>query len=447
MPPNIPRLVVEVCQHEWFGGRRGIVLDAIPNLREIGFNNIVSSVRIFKGPGYGAGTNLKAVFYEQENFKGSRLVLGPGYYHSLRQIAYDFDNRISSIRFASESHADGPVWGTVPVVVDLFDEPNFRGNRVTIVRDEPELNARVANVVRSMRVYKGPDCPPMGCRIQFFEKTLFDGTPFHVELTRQDAVREIADVNALPQKMPAVVGSVKIEGWTSSSVFSVVVFQDEFDGAKLREGWEWVDPKEDSQFVEKQGWLTLTADPNQDLWRGANYDAPRLLRTESGDFSIETRLQMTGETNPHGGLLVWHNEHAFVRLEKTSANHAFAGDVRFEQHSPMWEEPLVGRGLGLRDAPQLYLRIERIGNLFHGYASANSVDWVSCGTAFVEMGNPVRVGIHALCPGNMPKTVTRFDHFKILKRPAESPLHNSRAPAPQRAPDHARRIGIARKLT
>ena len=35
------------------------------------------------------------------------------------------------------------------------------------------------------------------------------------------------------------------------------------------------------------------------------------------------------------------------------------------------------------------------------------------------MGNSVNVGVHALCPGNIPPTLTRFDFFRVFKRRSE----------------------------
>jgi len=446
MPSVVPRLVVEVFQGEWFGGRRAIVLEPVPETRALGFENNISSLRIYKGPAF-SGANDKVILWEDPHFKGRRLVLGPGYYHSLHHFAYNFGNRISSISFASQSYVDGPVWGTIPVIVDLYDEPNFRGNRVTIVRDEARLDSRVTTVVRSMRLWKGPDCPPMGCRVSFFALPFFEGQGFPVELGRTDSMREIPDVELLPQKPPTVVQSVKIEGWAAASEFSQVVFQDEFDGVKLRDGWEWVDPKEGGFWQERLGWLQMTAEPGTFLWRGANFDAPRLLRPESGDFAIETRLRISDETHPYGGLLVWFNENAFVRLDKSPKDYLFSGDVRFEDHTPGREDTLVGRGSGLSEAAQLYLRIERKGNLFSGFASDNGVDWVACGTTFVSMGDTVRVGLFAACPTGLAKTITRFDYFKVLKRPTETPLQSPTATAPYRSPEHAARIDILRKLT
>ena len=447
MPPNLPRLVVEVFQNERYGGRRGVIIENTPDTAAIGFGGNISSVRVYKGPGYAAGANHKAVFYGALGYKGRRLTLGPGSYQSLHEFSYNFGDAIRSVAIRAESAVDGPIWGTAPVIVDLFDAPGFRGTRTTIVRDEADMTRRVTNVAHSVRVVKGPDCPPVGCRVQFFHAPLFEGEPFPVEITPQESIVEIPHVGALPQQMPRTLGSVRIEGWTSSAEFSHVIFQDEFDGTRLRDGWEWTDPREGAEWHERQGWLTMRVEPGQNLWRDANYDAPRLLRYAEEDFSVETRLQITDETNPHGGLLIWFSENAFIRLEKTSPHHAFRGDIRFEQHTARGGEPLVGRGIGLTDARQLYLRIERRGNLFTAYASANGVDWVTCGTAFASMGDPTRVGLHALCPGDMPPTTTRFDYFKILKRPEESPLMDSRLPASYRSPNRGRRVNMLRKLT
>ena len=35
------------------------------------------------------------------------------------------------------------------------------------------------------------------------------------------------------------------------------------------------------------------------------------------------------------------------------------------------------------------------------------------------MGDPVEVGLHALCPGNIPPTLTQFEYFRVFKRKGE----------------------------
>jgi hypothetical protein len=148
-------------------------------------------------------------------------------------------------------------------------------------------------------------------------------------------------------------------------------------------------------------------------------DAPRLLMQVEGDFAIETRLRVYPQLREHGGLLVWKGPQAFLRLEKTSGAHAFRGDVRFERHVNQ-VYTLVGRASGLRRLTQLYLRLERRGNLFSAFASTDGTNWVMCGQTFVGIGDPLLVGLHALCPGNIPPTLTRFDYFRLQKRQSEA---------------------------
>ena len=168
----------------------------------------------------------------------------------------------------------------------------------------------------------------------------------------------------------------------------------------------------------------MKVEPGQDLWhgsppgRGGNMDAPRLLMRTSGDFAIETRIKVSPELREHGGLIIWKGPWNFIRLEKTSGPHSFRGDVRFEQHVNRVFR-LIGRGAGLREVREVYLRIERRGNRFTGLASEDGINWKICGETNVGMGDPVNVGLHALCPGNIPPTLTRFDYFRLLKRKGE----------------------------
>jgi hypothetical protein len=72
---------------------------------------------------------------------------------------------------------------------------------------------------------------------------------------------------------------------------------------------------------------------------------------------------------------------------------------------------------------ELYLRLERRGNEFSGYASADGVSWISSGTTVMGMGEHLEVGLFAVSPGEKEKTkptVTRFDYFRVLRRKGEA---------------------------
>ena len=144
--------------------------------------------------------------------------------------------------------------------------------------------------------------------------------------------------------------------------------------------------------------------------------APRMLQEISGDFSIQVKMTCSKEQKEHGGILIWKNENLFLRLEKTSDLHAFRGDVRFEKHVYR-RFGLIGRGAGHRGNIFHYLRLDRIGHEFSAYCSLDGVQWQTCGVDFIVMQDPIQIGVHALCPDNTPPTTTRFDYFRVLRRP------------------------------
>jgi hypothetical protein len=74
-------------------------------------------------------------------------------------------------------------------------------------------------------------------------------------------------------------------------------------------------------------------------------------------------------------------------------------------------------------ARQLYLRLERRGNEFSGYASTDGISWISSGTTLMGMGETLEVGLFAVSPGEKEKakpTVTRFDYLRVLRRENEA---------------------------
>jgi regulation of enolase protein 1 (concanavalin A-like superfamily) len=156
---------------------------------------------------------------------------------------------------------------------------------------------------------------------------------------------------------------------------------------------------------------------DHDLWWGTdgiggNMDAPRMLQEIYGDFALEVKMTSSEDRKEHGGILVWKDENRFIRLDKTSSLHAFQGDIRFEAHVNRRYQAI---GRGRQKSVMNFLRLERTGHQFQAYCSTDGQSWQSCGTATIVMRDPVKVGMHALCPGNIPPTVTRFDYFKIIK--------------------------------
>lgn len=420
---NSPRLIVEIFERPGYQGKRGAIIEPIKFTGDIGFQDNISSIRVYKGPGYASSPNYKAIFHEHINFQGRQLVLGPGFYPNIADVAYNFGNKISSVNFGPSLQTSGPEFGSLPLIVEVYERPNYQGKRATVLRDISHTETiGLHDAIHSIKVFRGPNFPPGGCKVTFYEHIDFEGSMLAIQLGPLEYHKEIADLNKHLARFGGIISSIKIDSWHSASPFTELAFQDQFDGVSMRPEWRWVDPKGGGAHNQsRQGYLEMKCEPGQDLWhgnppgQGGNMDAPRLLQTISGDFAVEIKMTISRQLREHGGILVWKNENAFVRLEKTSGPHGFKGDVRFERHvSRVYS--LVGRGEGLTNVPVLYLRLERQGNVFSAFASADSTLWQSCGTTVVGMTDPVEVGMHALCPGNIPPTITRFDYFRILRK-------------------------------
>ena len=328
MPIVIPRLIVEVFQHTNFRGRMGYVVEPVQHTRTIGFQDNISSVRIYKGPNFSSNPNYKAIFYQHVNYRGKKLALGPGFYPNLHDTSYNFADRISSINFGSTLEVVGPEWGTIPLIVDCYEHVEFRGRKITILRDIANLRdaqggSWFEDRISSIRIFKGPDFPRDGAEVVFYEHPDFEGASIPIRMEPSEYKKELPNLHLLPQNFGDSISAIKIEGWASSGEFTEMVFEDEFIGNNMRPEWRWDDPKGGGSWAERQGYLEMRTEPGQDLWHGpdgrsGDMSAPRLLMEIVGDFAIETRMRISPQLREHGGLLVWKNPNRFLRLEKTS---------------------------------------------------------------------------------------------------------------------------------
>ena len=206
-----PRLVVEVFQHVNYGGRKITVVDSIPNTEGIGAQDLISSVKIYKGPGFTAAPNYKAIFYEHPNYKGQKLVLAPGYYPNIHQIPYNFGDVISSIGFSPAANPTPPEYGAIPLVIEAFREIDFRGQKCIIMRDVSDLKEiGMDNSISSMRIQRGPNFPFSGCRAVCYEHPNFEGRRMAIPLNNREYKVDLRNMNTAPQSFSNLISSIKI---------------------------------------------------------------------------------------------------------------------------------------------------------------------------------------------------------------------------------------------
>ena len=412
MPIVRPRLIVELYEGWAFSGRRAVVVDNAVSRRAMGMRGRIFSARIFEGPGFDTSPNQKAVLYDRDRYRGNRLPLAPGFYPNIQDLAQRF-GQPESIRFEAETDAAGPVWGSIPLVVETYDWPNYSGRRQTVVRDIPDTGAMgQENTISSIRIYKGPNYPRRGCRVTFYSEAGFAGQRMPIEMRSTEHFKEFPDLSDLPQSIGNEISSIGFTSWSDRSDFDVEIFRDEFFG-RIEPGWRWADP-EGGDWEARNGPLTFSAKQGQDLTYDAEHNAPRLYRHTRGDFAVETLLPLEHGGLEHGGLYIRKDENRCVRLEKTCRAHDFHGDVMFQRHDWRFTR-LIGRADAQR-ARQIYLRLERKGDVLVGLASEDGSLWQQCGETVMGMSDPVEFGLTASAPGETPDTRIQFAYFKSDRR-------------------------------
>ena len=225
-------------------------------------------------------------------------------------------------------------------------------------------------------------------------------------------------------------------------------FRDQFDG-KLAEGWQWIDPLGNSTMSldARRGFLRITVTGYHDLWpANHNYNAPRLMREVSGDFTIET--EMAGPSRWCGGLLVWKDQSNYVRFERgihfknelslESANNGkFTSQARdYAAGDPTWLR-LTRQGSTITAAYSFngteWLPLKRLWRLFgtkkqppqveDGRSMLGEEDLIfdpGVSSTEITAGDSLLVGVSGIVPAVAPpvglkQTVTDYDYFAIIK--------------------------------
>jgi len=219
--PIAPRIIVEVFRDPNFNGKKVTIVDSVSDSNTIGCDDMISSIKVYRGPGIAAAPNFKAIFYEHANFTGRKIVLSPGFYPDIHQIPYNFGDIISSIQFAPSLVATGPDYGVVPIIIELYQDADLQGTKGVVLKDVSNTrDIGLDRSVSSIKIIRGPNFPPTGCRAIFFEQPNFEGASFSMSLGRLEFQKYILDLHAHPQRFGDIVSSVKI---TPTGIFNVLV--------------------------------------------------------------------------------------------------------------------------------------------------------------------------------------------------------------------------------
>lgn len=271
-----PRLVIEVFKDTYYRGKKVTIIDDVDNTEKIGANDSISSVKIYKGPGFNAAPNYKVVFHEHINFKGRRLVLAPGFYPSVHDIPYNFGDIISSISFSPAAQPTPPEYGSIPVIIEAYRDLEFQGERNIVMRDVSDVrDIGMDNTISSLRIRRGPNFPFSGCQIVFYENLNYEGQRFTVSLGTREFQKEYRNLHS--ENFGNIISSIKIIPRGSFRVLIVIGDRRTNEPGIL----ETITETEGHSFEYE----TIKVNPNPDNYGDPN-NAKRLSTVNLEEFDI-----------------------------------------------------------------------------------------------------------------------------------------------------------------
>lgn len=216
-----PRLIIEVFEHVNYNGKKATIIDSIPHTREVGMHDMISSIKIYKGPGFAAAPNYKSIFHEHINYQGQQLVLPPGFYPNIHTIPYNFGDKISSISFAPTFAPTAPEYGSVPVIIEAYKGIDFKDTKSIILRDiSYTKDIGIHDTISSVKIMRGPHFPFSGCRVLLFEHINYEGRVLPIELSAREFEKSLSNLHEHPQRFGNIVSSIKI---LPTGVFDLLV--------------------------------------------------------------------------------------------------------------------------------------------------------------------------------------------------------------------------------
>jgi regulation of enolase protein 1 (concanavalin A-like superfamily) len=203
---------------------------------------------------------------------------------------------------------------------------------------------------------------------------------------------------------------------TPSATGGTPIFNDSFQTA-WNSKWVWTDPNNDAthSLTARNGFLRLTVPEDNDLAGGINYDAPRLLVPQNGNFLLETLVEFDPKEYYQGaGLLVWQDEDAFLRLE-----FGFGGMGGGDKNVVFVKQE--DGGLGLVDGVDLpaalkriELRLQRNVNQYTAWYREVGGVWQTIGSTELSFNPSVNVGIAQITQYTSSKISADFDYFRVF---------------------------------
>ena len=191
-----------------------------------------------------------------------------------------------------------------------------------------------------------------------------------------------------------------------------------FDGFHDKPGakWNWRNPSGNATHRLTTTGLSLSTSANSylDLNPNRNVNAPRFLRSITGNFTIETRLEFRPDANfQSAGFLLWQSPTTFIRIERGFGGPQRKSGVFMQEwdHSPAIIN-ISGLEQHLTTAGSVELRVQRQGDHFTAWWREPGQTWQFEGETDLHFES-LQVGVDLIADYNAPPITVSYDYFRV----------------------------------
>lgn len=163
--------------------------------------------------------------------------------------------------------------------------------------------------------------------------------------------------------------------------------------------------------------LSATTNSRLDFNPALNFNAPRFLRSITGNFTIETCLEFRPKKNfQSAGILLWQDQKHYLRFER-----GFGGPIQEQQSGVFlqaWDHGVVVHDSGLQNqlttAGSVELRLHRQGDSFAAsWREPGQQAWHDVGT-YLFLFEHMMAGVDLIVDYDAPPITASFTYFKVV---------------------------------
>ncbi len=215
--------------------------------------------------------------------------------------------------------------------------------------------------------------------------------------------------------------------------FGINSVSDEFNGAVPGNQWTWLrENASNHSLTSKPGTLTITSEKG-DVSEGSNNAKNILLQSANSDWTIETKLTCSRSPSQpeNAGIIAYGDDENFVKLmlraviKTTRQKGVQPGTVDF-----LIEENGIAKSIAsfnltkeITGANALMLKLEKKGNLYTAYYSADGGEYKKLGTGNALLKD-IRAGL-IVCDGVITQSMTSTYYFDSDTTKPDTPFNVS----------------------